>query len=241
MSNHLKIFGYKITIAGAAAFIITGILIGVLNEFGKDIYGWLKNSDYRFLSVVINLIIDFLFFKIEINVLTILVSLSLAIPIYRFLTRRIFGKLISETIFVEDFKSSKNYWNLNFWGSTNPSKTNRIENNEMIFEANPDEWQNNSEGGAYLDLRNGIQQGLTYHISCKAKSTSGTTMAFRLWLHDAMGKQSATTNWETPPSNQYKTYDLKYHTTDSQAIRIHLHCKSGQGQINIKEVKVVRN
>jgi hypothetical protein len=64
----------------------------------------------------------------------------------------------------------------------------------MIFEALPEEWPHNGEGGAYYDLRNQIQKGLTYTVSCLVMSTEGTDMQFRLWVHDVIGNNSVATN-----------------------------------------------
>jgi hypothetical protein len=65
-------------------------------------------------------------------------------------------------------------------------------------------------------------------------------MSFRLWVHDTIGIKNEITNWEIPPSDLFKTFSLKFTATETNAIRIHLHCKSGSGKIEIKEVKVVR-
>src|ERR1017187_4940698 len=137
MRNEIKIFGFKVTISGAFAFIVTGILLGVLNEFGKDVYNGIKSSSSQVLINIIKSILSILFFKIETNVLTLIISLVAAVPIYRLLNRKVFGKIISETIFVEDFSSSSNFWEMHFWVNNNQDKTNRIENNLMIFEASP--------------------------------------------------------------------------------------------------------
>jgi hypothetical protein len=236
----MKIFGIKLTIGKILSFIVTGILLGFLAALGEDFYNWLKTSDYQNLYSFFKLIINFFSKTIEIKLFTIILIFVLAIPIYKLLVKKIVVRLFSERIFHEDFSTNSNFWVMNYWGSSNPHKTNRIENNSMIFEAQPNEWPKDGIGGAYYDLMTGLEEGLTYEVSCKVKSSPGTTMKFQLWLHDTMDRNSVITVIEIPPENVLKTYILKFKSTDSKAIRIHLHCFSGAGQIIVNEVSVLR-
>ena len=239
----MKIFGKSITWTTIATFIVTAILLGILNKFGEDIYDSLKTYDYQNLSDWGQRIIKLLTKTVEIQIINILVISIAAIPIYKLINKYIVPRLFSETIFNEDFSSSANFWAMNYWGSTNANKTNRIENNKMIFEALPTEWSwsgSPGQGGAYYDLRTGIVKGLNYVVECKVKSTPSTTMRFQLWLHDTVEQNSVRGEIETPPTDNFKIYRLKFKATDSRAIRIHLHCFAGQGQIIVDEVKVVR-
>jgi hypothetical protein len=113
----------------------------------------------------------------------------------------------------------------------------------MVFEAIQNEWPTqNFENGAYIDLRNGIIEGLNYTIKCKVKSSLGSTMGFKFWLHDIKGNNSMTNPiaFETPPSDDYKEYSLTFKATKTNAIRIHLHCKAGVGFLMVDSVKVIR-
>ena len=239
----MRVFGKTITWTTILSFIGTAILLGFLARIGEDIYDNLKTYDFKKLSIFGQAIIKFFTATVEIQVINFLLIAIAAVPFYKLLNRYVISRLFSEVIFREDFSSNANFWAMNYWGSTNANKTNRIENNRMIFEALPTEWAwsgSPGQGGAYYDLRTGIVKGLNYIIECKVKSAPSTTMKFQLWLHDTVEKNSVRGEVETPPTNDYKTYTLKFKATDSQAIRIHLHCFAGQGQIIVDEVRVVR-
>jgi len=239
----MRVFGKTITWTTILSFIGTAIVLGFLSKMGEDIYDNLKTYDYRHLSVIGQAITKFFTSTIELKIINILLIAIAAIPFYRLINKYIISRLFSETIFKEDFSSNANFWAMNYWGSTNPHRTNRIENNQMIFEALPSEWAwsgGPGQGGAYHDLRTGIVSGFTYIVECKVKSTPSTTMRFQLWLHDTEEKNTVRGEIETPPVDDFKTYKLKFKATDSRAIRIHLHCYAGQGRIIVDEVRVVR-
>lgn len=236
------VLGKKITWTTLLTFTVTGILLGFLAKLGEDLYEKIKLYDFRHLNEFGQWLVKLLTKTVEFQVINIILISVAALPIYRLINRYVISKLLSEVIFIEDFSSTANFWAMNYWGSTDPSKTNRIENGKMIFQANSNEWKSNGldQNGAYFDLRSGLLVGLNYEVECKVKSTPSTTMKFQLWLHDTLEKNSIKTNLEIPPSDDYKTYKLQFKATESKAIRIHLHCYSGQGQIIVSEIKVTR-
>jgi len=149
-----------------------------------------------------------------------------------------------EIIFNDDFVSDKG-WNKNYWGTTEPLKTNRMENSLMIFEANENETQDSKkEFGAYIDLREGIQEGFTYEIYCKVKSEPATTMGFQLWIHDTVGRNQNVSKFKPEkfftPSTDFSELTLKYIANSSNAIRIHLHNKAGSGKISVDKLTVTK-
>lgn len=242
LKKPFKILGRELTLTSSIAVIVFLILTGVFNSLGADLYNYIKDLNPSKVNNVIIKLSSILFYSIRINILTIFLFIIFLVPLIRYLDRKIFSKLITENIFLEDFKNNIHTWGLNYWGSTNPKKTNRIENGMMIFEASSNEWRQNLEGGACYDLHNNIINGRSYEISCKVKASSDCTMGFKLWVHDVVGEKSLNipNDFEVPPSNSFKEYKLSFTATNSNAIRIHLHCKAGKGRIMINEVKVIR-
>jgi len=168
----------------------------------------------------------------------------LIFPLYRRFDKFFMQGKNRELIFKDDFVVDQG-WRLNYWGTTNPNKTNRIENSTMIFEASEDELQDeNKEFGAYYDLKNGIYEGYTYEVCCKVKSDPNTTMKFQLWLHDnVIGNRSSMRTKKMPeeletPSLEFKEIKATFIATATNGIRIHLHNKGGLGKIYVKEVIV---
>jgi len=133
-------------------------------------------------------------------------------------------------------------WILNYWNDSSfKSTTNRIENKKMIFEARPDQLENkNAEFGACIDIDQQIQEGNDYEIMVKVRSSPGSTMGFQLWVHDgnndSFGKRSPL-KFKTP-KEYFETIRLIYTATTTNKIRIHLHCKGGNGLIEISEVRL---
>ena len=145
-------------------------------------------------------------------------------------------------VFEEDFNSTKTNWRMNYWGSNNPSKTNRIENSFMIFEANDNDLKSTKkEFGAFLDLKDGIYNGCTYEISCLVCSETGTTMKFQLWLHNSKSGGINAFSPKNPfiPPNEPTWIKSTLTANEKQTIRIHLHNKAGIGKIMVDKVKVV--
>jgi hypothetical protein len=244
MRSKFTIFGFELSYVKIVAFIFSGTLLGLLSEVGKALYNILININKNDFSSFFDRIEKIAFYKLfEINVITALIFIVLFIPLYRFFDKKVLSRLISETVFFDDFANDKYAWITNYWGSTNPQKTNRIQNGSMVFEADQSEWPNNGfENGACIDLRNGIIEGLKYTVECRVKSSQNSNMGFRLWLHDIKGNNSMTNPiaFETPPSDDYKEYSLTFKATETNAIRIHLHCRAGAGFLQVDSVKVIR-
>lgn len=242
IKSKFTIFGFEISFLKIIAFVASTVFIGLLAEIGKDLYHFLKTINKDNLSSVFAFIEKIAFYKLEINLITAFIFVVLIIPIYRFIDKKILSRIISEVVFFDDFAKDIG-WVFNYWGSTNPQKTNRIQNECMVFEAIQNEWPTqNFENGAYIDLRNGIIEGLNYTIKCKVKSSLDSTMGFKLWLHDIKGNNSMTNPiaFETPPSDDYKEYSLIFKATETNGIRVHLHCKAGTGFLMVDSIKVIR-
>jgi hypothetical protein len=174
----------------------------------------------------------------EINLVGAIIFVIILFPIYRKLDKFLLQRSGGELIFKDDFDTGNKGWTLNYWGSNNPTKTNRIENSTMIFEATDSDLPNQQkEFGAYFDLKNGIYQGNTYEVSCKVRSENHTTMQFKLWLHDTHGGANIVTPLKTP-QNSFEIVKLNIVANQTEAIRIHLHNKAGTGKILVEEVVV---
>jgi hypothetical protein len=224
-----------------ASIIIALIISGIFTRLGEII---LENIIFYFKPYLPNFWTAFLWVmsvSFEINLIGAIVFIIMLFPIYRKLDKLLLNRFKNEIVFKDDFHAGNKGWILNYWRSKNPLKTNRIENSIMIFEATENDLVNsNKEFGAYIDLRNGIYRDCSYEISCKVKSEKETTMQFKLWLHDTKGGAS---NIETPlktPSTSGEILKLKIKANVTEAIRIHLHNKAGEGKILVEEV-VARN
>lgn len=239
MRRPIKILGYNLTWSRSISFFVTTVLLGFLAKFGEDIYLCVKSINQSDINNIGKWIINILLLKIQINILTLILLLIISIPLFNLLYKKIFIKIISEEIFFENFSNYKEDWFLNYWESVNPQKTNRIEDNQMVFEASKGEWPHIESSGAYYEIRNGIYKGLNYEISCKVRSSENTSMKFKLWVHDTLGRDQKMEPLSaiTPPNN-FTTYKLTFIANSTNAIRIHLHCKEGNGSIIVKEVKV---
>ncbi|MFT3911444.1 MAG: nucleotide-binding protein [Ferruginibacter sp.] len=150
-------------------------------------------------------------------------------------------KSTKRTLIWQDNFDNINHWKMNFWGSKNSIKTNRIENGEMIFEATSDEVENeNGSYGAYIDLTSKIENEKTYEIRCKICSLANTTMGFQLWIHD--GKDGKTKVIEPlfpkTPSIIPEIIKVQFTATESNSMRIHLYCRCGLGMLKVSEVTV---
>lgn len=133
-------------------------------------------------------------------------------------------------------------WHLNHWGSHNESKTNRIENNELIFEAVDNELKHKSKQfGANIDLKRGISNGKNYLIECTVRSEAKCTMKFQLWVHDTMQNPKSTVTMPPnaiTPSTENESISLIFPANETNALRIHLHCTAGTGKIIVSDVTV---
>jgi len=228
------------------SIIVALILAGLITEIGKIFLLWIIKLIGMVFEIFSDKLIQILFQTYEINLATIiigaLVFIILLFPIYRRIDKLILTRIKKELIFEEDFTNPVS-WRLNHWGSHNPSKTNRIENHKIIFEATPNELQDpNNFFGANFDLKNGIYSGNTYEISCIVNSTHNATMKFQLWVHDTTGGDSSVTQPKVPttPSEVGETIKLHYTANKTNAIRIHLHCQGGNGEIVVSKVSVLK-
>ena len=124
-------------------------------------------------------------------------------------------------------------WQLNHWGSSYAS----IIDNKMIFSGVNAEYESD---GPNIDFINFLEIGKSYEVSCFVKSEMNTTGKFQLWCHDNSGNPnvvSVTTNYKTP-SIQGETIALKFIAAHNRNIRIHLQYKSGEGKIEVSDVKI---
>jgi len=134
-----------------------------------------------------------------------------------------------------------NHWTLNFWGSKNPEKTNRIEGSEMIFEAKLEEVENeNGSYGAFIDVSDGVYNEKNYEVKCKICSLKNTTMGFQLWVHDGKNDKTKVIQPMFPktPANDFESIKVRFTGTESNAMRIHLFCQAGLGVLKVSEVSI---
>jgi hypothetical protein len=227
------------------SIIIALIITGILYKVGDLILTGAIDVVSMSLPVLKEKLLPVLLYKLQISVLTILVGLLVFVlvlfPVYRYVDRLLLKTRRRELIFQDVFRSNIG-WSLNYWGTTTPSKTNRIENAKMIFEASPSEISNQAARyGAFFDLRNGIYEGNLYEVACFVSSSDNSTMGFQLWLHDTKEASSITTPGApiTPPESG-KEIKLSFRATKTNALRIHLHCRGGAGKILVKYVKVYK-
>lgn len=138
-------------------------------------------------------------------------------------------------IFEDDFSSglltSKN-WILGFWDS------------EACIENNYLKLYGGKKGGAYKDIIGIIEQGQKYRVLCKARKIPyQATCGFNIWLHDISGIREPARGGESGPiilKSDWDAIEVDFTGTDSHNLRIHLGYLPGAGEINIKEVRVVK-
>lgn len=222
------------------SIVITAILAGFLGGIGDLIAKGLVEiipKTYPFL----NRLVELLFLRFELNVLTLLIGLFLIFPVYRFVDRLLLKRKEKELIYEDRFTTNAG-WFLNYWGTTNPSKTNRIEDSGMVFEAIAVEVVNQERFyGAFYDLRNGIYQGNIYRVICLVKSANAASMAFQLWLHDTAAKSDVKApERPTTPRESGDEVSCDFKATETNALRIHLHCRGGSGRIIVEKVSVFK-
>jgi hypothetical protein len=152
---------------------------------------------------------------------------------------------MSEEVFQEKFSSPSSKWKLNYWGSSN-TRSVRFGSNYLILESNETQWNRNqnapsNENGAFIDVDQGIYEGLTYQVRCLVKSSAESTMGFKLWVHDVIGDVAVTepSDFDTP-GEAGKNYELTFTATKTNKMRIHLHARAGTGMLMVYEVFVAR-
>jgi hypothetical protein len=156
----------------------------------------------------------------------------------------------SNVIYKENFQGHINGWVLNYKGF-HAHNTNRIEGSKMVFEAQKEDW-NDEPNGAFIEIHEGVFNAFTYEISCSIRASANSSMSFCLWVHDSGGAK-----WETnpeiakstkinsqpgdefhQPGEQFEAVKLKYIATYTNRLRIHLHCKPGEGRIEVESLTV---
>lgn len=217
--------------------IVALIFTGMFTRLGEIVLEKVIFYSRPYLPSIWTFFIWLMSVSFEINLVSVIFFAIILFPIYRKVDRLLISR--GGLIFKDDFKIGNKGWRLNYWGSNNPTKTNRIENSTMIFEATESDLPTPAkEFGAYFDLRGGIYQGNAYEVSCKVRSEKETTMQFKLWLHDTVGGISNIVTPLRTPQNNFEIIKLKFVANQTEAIRIHLHNKAGEGQILVDEVVV---
>jgi len=126
------------------------------------------------------------------------------------------------------------YWFINQWDSNCAS----LVGDEIIFIGTS---APKGTDGCNIDLKNILELGKTYEVSCFAKSDAGTTGRFQLWCHDKLNNEiddsDESTPFNTPPTNG-KIITLTFKAKYNKNIRIHLQYKPGKGRIVVSNVKL---
>lgn len=184
----------------------------------------------------------FFSYPVTVNLLQISLFLIIGVPLYKLIDRALLSRKKREVVFDDSFEFGNKGWHLNYRDSNNSDKTCRIEQSSMVFEANDSDLAGpKKENGAYIDLSNGIYKDSKYEISCWVKSSDKTTMGFKLWVHDTKGRgeMKFPANFYTPGSTP-EEIKVGFIGTESQALRIHLHYKAGNGKLFVSKVVVVK-
>ena len=180
---------------------------------------------------------------IQLNVLTAIFLIFAVV----FASNRI-GKSLSQVgrkgtiIFLEDFETrSPHRWIAPFWGG--PLQALSWLGDGLGISARPGVWQNNiqhNENGAYIDIKHNIYEGFVYEVRCRVKSEINTTMGFRLCVHDTLDKNEIRfpAHGFRTPGLDLEDFSVRFKATSSNALRIQLHCRAGEGSILIKQVTV---
>jgi hypothetical protein len=221
------------------SILSTIVIIGALERVGSWVVEFVWKISKPIFPDLINMILRALTYKFEVNVIAVIFFTLLLFPLYNYIDKT-FLKFFKTQIIFRD--KNFNAWFLNYWGSKNQHKTNRIENEQLIFEATAEDLENDeNQFGAFYDLRNGIYEGNKYEISCQVKSENNCTMKFQLWVHDTVGgpgKSIIFPNTPITPKETWETIKVIYIAGTTNALRIHLHNYGGQGRIIVKEVLV---
>jgi len=128
-----------------------------------------------------------------------------------------------------------NLWDLNHWGSDVAS----IKNGKMIFMGTKTRLETD---GSNISLKDILQIGRFYKVSCFVKSNPNTTGEFQLWCHDNIGIDPhgfAKAILYTTPSVEGERCSLKFEAKFNGNIRVHLQYKPGQGKIEASDVTII--
>jgi hypothetical protein len=127
-----------------------------------------------------------------------------------------------------------NLWDLNHWGSN----VAHIKNGKMIFEGTKTRLDTD---GCNISLKDVLQVGKFYKVSCFAKSAPDTTGEFQLWCHDNIGIDPHGFGKAMPyavPPLEGVSCSLKFEAKFNSNIRIHLQYKPGNGRIEVSDVRI---
>jgi hypothetical protein len=226
------------------AIIIGLVTAGFFLQLGTRLfdgfYFYIQPYTPAFFKSILNLLTYS--FTLQVNVLTIALSVVVFFVVYRWIDRLVLNKSKGIVVFEDDFGFSNKGWALNYWGSKNPDKTCHFEDSSLVFEAKKEDLEDKrKEYGAYFDLTSGIYEQTKYEVAIEAKSDKGTNMGIKLWVHDRKGRNDIKfpANFYTPGEN-YEEMKVGFTGTSSQAMRIHLHIKPGNGKLYVGRVKVIK-
>ncbi len=229
--------------------IFTAILIvltGFFQSLGQYLFDSTMTTVPSAIQIISQAVLSFLFYPVNTNLLTVIVGVIVFIPLYHYSVRSLLKRRVNEVVFSDDFSDLSPYhWSGPYWGGN--VDTVKRASGYIVFSAKPgSDWTrlHPDENGALIDLKNGIFEGFTYQVKCQAKSDNGTTMGFKLWVHDK-GQPNAVSitdpkdGFETP-GLELKDYSVRFLATKTNEMRIHLHCRAGAGRILVKEVTVTK-
>lgn len=128
-----------------------------------------------------------------------------------------------------------NQWKLNHWGGNSAS----IVDDKILFKGTT---VPNGTDGCHIDLKDLLDVGMNYEVTCFAKSSPNTFGQFMLWCHDNSGepnKISITTPYKTPSVNG-EIIKLNFTSQYNKNIRIHLQYAPGLGQIEVNNIVIYK-
>ncbi len=126
-------------------------------------------------------------------------------------------------------------WELNHWGSDVAS----IKNGKMVFTGTRTRLETD---GCHINLKDLLQIGKFYKVSCFVKAILNTTGEFQLWCHDNIGIDPHGFEKAIPyaiPSVVGERCSLKFEAKFNGNIRIHLQYKPGTGEIEISDIRII--
>lgn len=129
-----------------------------------------------------------------------------------------------------------NLWVLNHWGSDVAS----VEKCKIVFKGVKTRLETD---GCHIDLKDILEIGSFYKISCFVKAAPNTTGKFQLWCHDKLGKEPKGVDAAIPyatPSIEGDKCSVHFEAKYNGNIRIHLQYSPGQGQIEVSNVQITK-
>lgn len=129
-----------------------------------------------------------------------------------------------------------NLWQLNHWGGACVS----LQGEYLFFNGLT---VPKGTDGAHINLRNFLQIGETYKITCFAKSDPGTTAKIELWCHDNTGAKQFGIDLHSKfqtPSTSGDVITLFFRANFNNDLRIHIQYQPGEGRIEVSDVKIYK-